>query len=433
MTELVKPGKDKHMPIGIGVILLTVGVGLILSDFLEFAVLQSRQNTDPYFMISHWFGEALVLLLVFSLLYYPLKTRRQQRMQLTHALRVSEEQYRTLVEGLDVGIALIDDQRQVIKTNQSMSKFMGEPGCSVSKRECFELLNYAAGKVCGSCPGAATLANGEPAVVEMVHPEAERGPIKAVRVRTFPVSSSAGGVKQFIEVVEDISEEKKNAAEIQRLSRELTSAAERERRRLARDLHDQCGQVLAGVQYSLEALRTEVAKALPETSQQFDTISDLVEQIGHNIRQVSTQLHPSVLDDFGLHPTLNWLVDEAQRQRSDIEYSLKVDPIPDSLAADFYTTIYRVCQESLNNVSKHSKASRVDISLGCVNDTAILRIQDDGCGFHAKKMMTQTLSGHIGLQGMRERVQSMGGTLIVKSDPGAGALVEARLPFTMES
>jgi len=433
VADLAESGNYALRPIGIGVILLTVGVGLILSDLFEFVVLNTRQATAPNFIVAHWFGEAVVLFLVFSLLYYPLKKRRLYRQRLTQALQVSEAQYRTLVEGLDVGIALIDDQRQLIKANQAMSQFMGEPGCFVSKRKCFELLSYAAGQICSVCPGAETLASGEPAVAEMVHPEAENGPIKAVRVRTFPVASGEGDIRQFIEVVEDITEEKKSTAEIQRLSRELTSAAEQERKRLARDLHDQCGQVLAGVQYSLEALRTEVAQDLPESSQQFDTISDLVEQIGHNIRQVSTQLHPSVLDDFGLLPTLNWLVEEARRQRRDIDYIFTYDQIPGSLAADINTTIYRVCQESLNNVSKHSKATSVEISLVCSNDKAFLRVHDNGCGFQAEQVLSQPQSGHIGLHGMRERVQAMGGELIITSVPGAGTRVEARVPYTMEN
>jgi len=433
VTDLAESGNYALRPIGIGVILLTVGVGLILSDLLEFAVLSSPQNSDPNFIYAHWFGEAIVLFLVFSLLYYPLKKRRLYRQRLIKALQVSEAQYRTLVEGLDVGIALIDDQRQLIKTNQAMSQFMGEPGCFVSKRKCFELLNYAAGQICSACPGTETLISGDPAVVEMVLPETESGPIKAVRVRTFPVASGEGGIRQFIEVVEDITDEKKSTAEIQRLSRELTSAAEQERKRLARDLHDQCGQVLAGVQYSLEALRTEVAQDLPESSQQFDTISNMIEQIGHNIRQVSTQLHPSVLDDFGLLPTLNWLIEEARRQRKDIDYDFKFDQIPNSLAADFNTTIYRVCQESLNNVSKHSKATRVEISLVCSNDKAFLRVHDNGCGFQSEQVLSQSQPGHIGLHGMRERVQAMGGDLIIKSEPGAGTWVEARIPYTMES
>lgn len=433
MTDLSESENNKLRPIGIGVILLTVGAGLILSDLLEFVVLSTGQATAPNLLVVHWLGEAIVLFLVFSLLYYPLKKRRLYRQRLIQALQVSEAHYRTLVEGLDVGIALIDDQRQLIKTNQAMSQFMGEPGCFVSKRKCFELLSYAAGEICTACPGAETLISGEPAVVEMVLPEAELGPTKAIRVRTFPVSSGEGGIRQFIEVVEDITAEKKTTAEIQRLSRELTSAAEQERKRLARDLHDQCGQVLAGVQYSLEALRTEVAQELPESSQHFDSIRDLVEQIGHNIRQVSTRLHPSVLDDFGLLPTLTWLIEESRRQRTDIEYIFKHNQIPESLAVDFNTTIYRVCQESLNNVSRHSKATRVEISLVCSNGKAFLRVHDNGCGFRAEQVLAQGLPGHIGLHGMRERVQAMGGDLIIKSEPGAGTQLEARVPYMMES
>ena len=185
------------LPIGIGVILLTVGAGLILSDLLEFVVLSTGQATAPYLLITHWLGEAIVLFLVFSLLYYPLKKRRLYRQRLIQALQVSEAHYRTLVEGLDVGIALIDDQRQLIKTNQAMSQFMGEPGCYVSKRKCFELLSYAAGQICKACPGTETLISGEPAVVEMALPEAEQGSTKAIRVRTFPVASGEGGIRQL--------------------------------------------------------------------------------------------------------------------------------------------------------------------------------------------------------------------------------------------
>jgi len=433
VNDQAEPGNYPLRPIGIGAILVIVGFGLVIADLVEFTAINSHRPLIPYMYVTHWTGEFLVLLLVFSFLYFPLKNRRKQRNELLQALKVSENQYRTLVEGLDAGIALIDDQNQLIKCNQAMEKFMGDPACKVSKRKCYELLLYPGGEVCEPCPGAKTLASGKPEVVELIIPESSGRLPNVVRVSTFPVYVAAGEVHQFIEVVEDVSEEKKAAAEIQRLTRELNSAAENERKRLARDLHDQCGQVLAGVQYSLEALRTEVAQTLPETSQHFDTISDLVEQIGHNIREVSTQLHPSVLDDLGLQPTLKWLVDGAQRQRPDIEFILKVDPIPDSLAADFYTTIYRVCQESLNNVSKHSKASKVEISLVSDGESAILRVQDNGCGFHSEQMMSQALPVHIGLHGMRERVQSMGGAFIVKSYPDAGALVEARLPFTMEN
>jgi len=434
LNEAPESRKFPLRPIGVGMILLTVAVGLIAADLGEYFFLRIHEPPAPFSLISHWASEIFVLFLVFSLLYRPFKLRSEQRQGLIRALQTSEDQYRTLVESLDVGIALIDDQRTMIMCNKAMNKFMIDPDCDVSQRKCYQLLIHPDGELCTSCPGAKTLASGRPAVLEIVLPEAADSPVNAVRVSTFPVSSVEGRVDQFIEVVEDISEGKKTAAEIQRLSRELASAAESERKRLARDLHDQCGQVLAGVQYTLEALRADIVVELPEMSDHFDTISNMVEQIGHNIRQVSTQLHPSVLDDFGLVPTLKWLADEFQRQRPNIEVAVSSEPISDSLASDIGATIYRICQESLNNISKHAKASRITIHFGREEDQAVLKVTDDGCGFLVEEMMSRTApSGHIGLHGMAERAQALGGRLVVRSAPGSGTSVEARIPYLLEN
>lgn len=433
MSDAADIRNDELRPIGVRTILLAVAAGLVSADLFEYLFF-SVYRSFPANLATHMLCEMLVLLLVFLLLYKPIMLRREQRQRLTRALQTSEDQYRTLVEGLDIGIALIDDQRQMIKSNQAMTRFMGEPGCYVSQRKCYELMRYSAGKVCDLCPGTRTLATGQPAVAEMSLPVSARQPIQVVRVSTFPVPSNGSDSRQFIEVVEDISAVKKAAAQIQRLTRDLNLAAENERKRMARDLHDQCGQMLAGVQYNLEALRSEVVASMPVLSDQFERISSLVEQIGHSIRQVSTQLHPSVLDDLGLVPTLNWLVEDTQRRRPDIEWAFSAQPVPDSTDADFNTTLYRICQESLNNICKHSQATQAQVVLTSDAENAILQIRDNGCGFDVESTLSQAaFSGHVGLHGMRERVQAMGGVLNLSSAPGEGTLVEAEIPLAMEN
>jgi signal transduction histidine kinase len=432
--QVTENRKTPLRPISILHIILITAISLLTADFFEFYLHRSADSTLPTYLVFHWSSETIALLLVFGLLYQPLRARIRQRQELDRALLVSEEQYRTLVEGLDAGVALIDDNYQLVKANQAMEKFIGPPACHYSPRKCYELLIFSGGGVCQNCPAAETLATGLPASAEMHLPDATNGEIRDIRVSTFPVADSQGDVKQFIEVVDDITDEKKAAIEIQRLSRELTSAAEAERKRLARDLHDQCGQILAGVQYTLEALRAEVAVELPEMASHFDIISTLMEQIGDNIRQVSTRLHPSVLDDLGLIPTLSWLVEGFRNQRPDIHVKFTAGDVSESLVPELETTIYRICQESLNNVFKHSRASQVEVRFVAGPDAAVLCIEDNGCGFQVEETMIHAaLAGNVGLRGMRERAQVLGGSLTVKSEPGHGTLVEARIPYTLEN
>jgi PAS domain S-box-containing protein len=421
-------------PISILHIVLITAISLLAADFFEFYLHRSSNSKFPPHLLFHWSSEALALLLVFGLLYRPLKLRIRQRQEIDRALQVSEEQYRTLVDGLDAGVALIDDHFHLVRANQAMDKFFGQPACNFSSRKCYELLKFSGDVVCRECPASKTLATGLPASIEMHLPDSAVGSIRDIRVSTFPVADAQGAVTQFIEVVDDITAEKKAAVEIQRLSRELTSAAEEERKRLARDLHDQCGQILAGVQYTMEALKSEVSAEIPELSSHFDIISTLMEQIGDNIRQVSTRLHPSVLDDLGLIPTLSWLTEGFQSQRADIHVKFTTDAVATSLDPDVETTIFRICQESLNNVFKHSGASQVEVKFITDAVQTVISIRDNGCGFRFEEMLVEaTLSGHVGLRGMRERVQVLGGSLLVQSIPGKGTMVEARIPCAPEN
>lgn len=418
-------------PISIGQILMIVACGLLLAEIIEFALDREHISTLQPGWLAHFSGEIVTLLLVFFVLFRPIRRRTQQRQELIRALQVSEDQYRTLVEGLDLGVALIDGDFNVIRANRAMERFQGQPACFGNRLKCYELLQHSGCKTCTSCPVEQTLKSQQPAMAEMHLPESDTGKVRDVRVRTFPVESAAG--RQFIEVVEDITEEYRAREEIQRLSRELHSAAEEERKRLARDLHDQCGQVLAGVQYSLEALRTEVAETLPELSRQFDRISSMVEQIGDNIRQVSTRLRPSALDDLGLKATLNWLAEDLRRQRPGLELVVEAEDLPENLATDVETSLYRICQEGLNNVLKHSNASRVKVTLKQEMHNVSLTIVDDGCGFPQEETMEQAMrSGRLGLRGMRERVAALGGTFRLDTQPGAGVRVEVSIPVAGE-
>jgi signal transduction histidine kinase len=120
--------------------------------------------------------------------------------------------------------------------------------------------------------------------------------------------------------------------------------------------------------------------------------------------------------------------------RPDIHVKFTAGDVSESLVPELETTIYRICQESLNNVFKHSRASQVEVRFVAGPDAAVLCIEDNGCGFQVEETMIHAaLAGNVGLRGMRERAQVLGGSLTVKSEPGHGTLVEARIPYTLEN
>jgi signal transduction histidine kinase len=205
--------------------------------------------------------------------------------------------------------------------------------------------------------------------------------------------------------------------------RSAIAAADAERRRWARELHDQTLQALGGLRVLLAApLRRRDPAANEQAMRQ--AVEDLDVEI-ENLRAIITDLRPSLLDDLGLLPAIKALVDRRREGGLDIESALGL-PDPErggeGLAPELETTVYRLVQEALTNVVKHARASTVRVSVGLAGGEVVVEVQDDGVGFEPG---AQTAG--FGLAGMNERVYLAGGTLELTSDP-TGSLMRARLP-----
>jgi signal transduction histidine kinase len=213
-----------------------------------------------------------------------------------------------------------------------------------------------------------------------------------------------------------------NARDLQRLSAQVLHAQEDERRSIARELHDEVGQVLMAmkVELVLAKRRLEVAGSSEAV---LDELQSLTDGALHTVRDLSHLLHPSVLDDLGLGAAIDWYAAGiARRHRISIDVQHQLSDR--RLGRTVETTAYRIVQEALTNVVKHASATECHIALQCVDEDLRLVIADDGKGFQTPA----TTGAGLGLIGIRERVSQLGGTLALESAPGRGTRIKVTIP-----
>jgi signal transduction histidine kinase len=210
------------------------------------------------------------------------------------------------------------------------------------------------------------------------------------------------------------------------LLEKLLTAHEDERRRIARELHDEAGQ-------SLTALIVNLELAVQEPSSerlrgQLTQLRDLAERTLGEIRRLIYDLRPSILDDLGLAAALRWYAKNLLDPRG-ITWTLSVSGVSGRLPAKLETVAFRLVQEALTNVLKHAEASSVTVNVAAAGRELHVRIEDNGRGFDPRRSRSGDRPGGFGLLGMQERVELVGGRWEVQSTPGVGTVVTAVLPI----
>jgi signal transduction histidine kinase len=200
----------------------------------------------------------------------------------------------------------------------------------------------------------------------------------------------------------------------------VVAAQETERRRIARELHDETGQALTSMLLGLRA--TEEAKDDETRRAALASLRELATATLQDVRRLAVELRPRALDDFGLEPALERLI-EAFRERSGLEAEFEAR-IGDRLPSEVETALYRIVQEALTNIAKHARATTVSVLVARKSGSVTAVIEDDGVGFSPEEP-----GEGLGLVGMRERVELLGGRLALESRPGAGTTVAAEVPL----
>jgi signal transduction histidine kinase len=218
--------------------------------------------------------------------------------------------------------------------------------------------------------------------------------------------------------------------ELARLSARMIEQHEEERRRLSRELHDETAQVFSAVKMELGVLRGRVPE---EQVKRLDQVLELIDTGIRSIRSVTNDLRPSLLDDLGLLPALRSLVSDFS-DRSGIRTDLASPPALPSLSREAELALFRALQEALSNVLRHADARSVGVGISISADGVLLQVSDDGKGLPAGVTAEGLeLGGHMGLAGMRERITALGGTVRLRAQSNAGALLEVLVPASAPS
>jgi two-component system, NarL family, sensor histidine kinase UhpB len=264
----------------------------------------------------------------------------------------------------------------------------------------------------------------------------EQRPDRLGRLRCYetiktPVRDRNGRIIGTAGISRDITRRKKLESELRKsrgrmrdLSRHLRSVREDERARLSRELHDELGQNLAALRFGLDWVDAQLLVGQDLLAAKVAELRAVTEATIATMARIATELRPSILDDLGLAAAVEWLVETVATQ-SGLGIARSIDlECPYDREIDI--TVFRILQESLTNVVRHAKASKVTVSLSSIENDVLLAVADDGCGFAAAD--GQGLNSGLGLLGMRERAAAVGGLLTVESGVEIGTRVMLRVP-----
>jgi signal transduction histidine kinase len=216
--------------------------------------------------------------------------------------------------------------------------------------------------------------------------------------------------------------------QLRHLSRQLLLAQEEERKRISRQLHDEIAQTLTSINVRLAALKIAATVNTKGLQKKIASTQRMVERSVDIVHRFARELRPTVLDDLGLIPALHSFV-KTFSKRSRVPVRLTVYAAVEHLNSVQRTVLYRVAQEALTNVARHARASRVDVSIRKLPRTVSLTIQDNGKSFQVQRVLHAKKNRRLGLLGMRERVEMVGGSLRVESAPGKGTTIHAEIPL----
>ena len=219
---------------------------------------------------------------------------------------------------------------------------------------------------------------------------------------------------------------RKQQAELRELSARVLEAREEEKTLIARELHDELGQLLTALKMDLAWLRERLPPSGSELGGKAAQMEALLDRTVTSVRRISADLRPLMLDDLGLLDAVAWLVEDfGARSAIECQLTLPEEPALEGLERSVANTVYRVLQESLTNIARHAQAKHAWVILGATGDALQLEIEDDGRGIREDDL-AQPRS--LGLKGMRERVLYLGGTLDIGRAPRGGTRVQARVP-----
>lgn len=363
-----------------------------------------------------------------------------ERRQAETALRESERKYRELVENANSIILRWTPEGRVTFLNEFGQKFFGYSADEIVGRHVIGTITpevESTGRpllplmeqICGN-PKAF-----EQNINENMRKSGERVWIAWTNKAVF---DEHGRVREVLSIGQDVTERLRAEEALRALTARLQSVREEEGRRIARELHDELGQVLTGLKMDLHMLERQIQESgMPHLQSARDKVVDashLVDMAIRTVQRICAELRPALLDRLGLADALRFDVQQFQ-QRTGVKCHLQIQENWPTLPTDMATAVYRICQESMTNVARHARATEVTVSLrtepnagtaGADAALLIVEIQDNGIGIPPEKLSDPH---SLGLTSMMERARVMGGTLSISQRAEGGTVVRLQVPF----
>jgi signal transduction histidine kinase len=323
---------------------------------------------------------------------------------------------------------------RIIWTNKASALRAGLDAQALIGRHCYEV-NHGTKSPCAGCPTLRSMKTGQVERQIMHYPQvlsAEGG--EYGDNYCVPLRNKKGEIDHFVQVYRDITGQKHAEEKIYNLSQELIRAQERERQMISRELHDTVAQDLCSLKVACETLFDHHTHVSEELKRRVLGIANNLQRTIQSVRDLSYDLRPSGLDELGLMEVISRYCEEfGEKSKISVDFhSLGVD----SAKWDFDTEInlYRIVQEGLNNILKHSQATKAKINFVGAFPYFLLRIEDNGKGFEMlAKQPAPDNPKHMGLQSMRERVSLLKGEMNIHTGPKQGTKIIIKIPYPENS
>ncbi len=374
-------------------------------------------------------GAVFVLGNVLAISFYALRRERDNRLQLQAAhqqLQASEERYRELFENAHDAIWLHDLDGNFIAANRAAATLSGYSVEELSKMNVKSFLSEDSLRLAQQV--GSRMLNNEPVEQPYEQRLLKRNGTEAIVQIASSLVLSKGNVVAFQHVARDISEQKRMQENLRYYLHEISRAQEEERKRISHELHDETVQALIALSRQLDAIASSESEMPQELRARLEKLWQQTNDIIGGVRRLSQDLRPAALDRLGLLAGLEWLASETTRY-SGIETSVKVIGEQRRLPEEVELVLFRVTQEALRNVWRHSGASKSEIAIEFAGGKTRITVSDNGKGFTLpEKMGDLPRNGKLGLAGMEERARLLGGVLTIESHPGEGTSVTIEIP-----
>jgi PAS domain S-box-containing protein len=351
----------------------------------------------------------------------------QHEREIAEQLRISEQRYRELFENAHDAIWLHDLEGNIVAANRACVRLTGYSLEELYKSKATKLLSEDSLDTAKDIQTYLLKGDdvGRFSEVKLIKKDGTEAFVQIASSLVFSNSTPA----VFQHLARDVTEMRDMQENLRFLLQQITRAEEEERKRIARDLHDETIQALVAHCQSIDDLASNVKKVPEEVKLRLEGLYQQANSIMLEAQRLSQDLRPAALDSLGLVPALEWLASQTTKY-SDIATTVNVHGEKRRMPDEVELALFRITQETLRNVWKHAQATTANITLEFTDNHVRVTLEDDGMGFNPPQMLSNlSRYGKFGLAGIQERVRLLGGTLTVRSNGGKGTTVAAELPF----